>query len=228
MGAKTMSKDVEQMNREMIEDNLRDRLVRVARELWEDGLIRGSAGNISARIPGTKTCLIKPSGYRFKELQKDHFLVVNYETREVLKGILKPSVETPFHTGIYKVRPDVGGVVHTHATTMVGFSAAGVPIVPVYMGAMMGVPIAGWHFPGTEDLADDAIKTLGKGDAVMVKHHGLITVGPTVEAASDLTISLEEAAKAQLVAHMLGRCQTIPYDEIEKVVGKRPGVSLPV
>ena len=222
-----MSKDVDEARNAMIEDDLRERLVRVARELWEDGLVRGSAGNISAKIPGTKTCLIKPTGFRFKELQKDHFIVVNYETREVIKGTLKPSVETPFHTGIYKVRPDVGGVVHTHATTLVGFSAAGVPIVPVYMGAMMGVPIAGWHFPGSEDLADDAIETLGKGSAVMIKHHGLITVGPTIERASNLTIGLEEAAKAQLVAHILGCCETIPYDEIEKRTGKRPSVSLP-
>lgn len=222
-----MSKNVEEARNAMIEDDLRERLVRVARELWEDGLVRGSAGNISAKIPGTKTCLIKPTGFRFKELQKDHFIVVNYETREVIKGTLKPSVETPFHTGIYKVRPDVGGVVHTHATTLVGFSAAGIPIVPVYMGAMMGVPIAGWHFPGSEDLAEDAIKTLGDGSAVMIKHHGVITVGPTVERASNLTIGLEEAAKAQLVAHLLGHCETIPYDEIEKRRGKRPSVSLP-
>jgi L-fuculose-phosphate aldolase len=222
-----MSKKVEEARNAMIEDDLRERLVRVARELWEDGLVRGSAGNISAKIPGTKTCLIKPTGFRFKELQKDHFIVVNYETREVIKGSLKPSVETPFHTGIYKVRPDVGGVVHTHATTLVGFSAAGIPIVPVYMGAMMGVPIAGWHFPGSEDLAEDAIKTLGDGNAVMIKHHGVITVGPTIERASGLTIGLEEAAKAQLVATLLGRCETIPYDEIEKRRGKRPSVSLP-
>lgn len=222
-----MSKKVEESRNAMIEDDLRERLVKVARELWEDGLVRGSAGNISAKIPGTKTCLIKPTGFRFKDLQKDHFIIVNYETREVIKGSLKPSVETPFHTGIYKVRPDVGGVVHTHATTLVGFSAAGVPIVPVYMGAMMGVPIAGWHFPGSEDLAEDAIKTLGDGNAVMIKHHGVITVGPTIERASGLTISLEEAAKAQLVAHLLGRCETIPYDEIEKRRGKRPSVSLP-
>ena len=222
-----MSKNVDEARNAMIEDDLRERLVRVARELWEDGLVRGSAGNISAKIPGTKTCLIKPTGFRFKELQKDHFIIVNYETREVIKGTLKPSVETPFHTGIYKVRPDVGGVVHTHATTLVGFSAAGIPIVPVYMGAMMGVPIAGWHFPGSEDLAEDAIKTLGDGNAVMIKHHGVITVGPTIERAAGLTISLEEAAKAQLVAHQLGRCETIPYDEIEKRRGKRPSVSLP-
>ena len=224
---KTLAKDVEEVKAAIIENDLRERLVRVARELWEDGLVRGSAGNISAKIPGTKTCLIKPTGFRFKELQKDHFLLVNYETREVLKGTLKPSVETPFHTGIYKVRPDVGGVVHTHATTLVGFSAAGVPIVPVYMGAMMGVPIAGWHFPGTEELAEDAIKTLGDGNAVMIKHHGVITVGPTLERASSLTIFLEEAAKAQLIAHLLGRCETISYDEIEKRTGKRPRVSLP-
>jgi len=222
-----MPENVEEARKKFIENDLRERLVKVARELWEDGLVRGSAGNISAKIPGTKTCLIKPSGYRFKELQKDHFLLMNYETREVLKGTLKPSIETPFHTGIYKARPDVGGVVHTHATTLVGFSAAGIPIVPVYMGAMMGVPIAGWHFPGTEELAEDAIKTLGDGNAVMIKHHGLITVGPTIERASDLTIMLEEAAKAQLVAHILGRCETIPYDEIEKRIGKRPRVSIP-
>ncbi len=222
-----MSKSVDEMNAEMIEDNLRDRLLKVARELWEDGLVRGSAGNISAKIHGTKTCLIKPSGFRFRELQKDHFLLMNYETREVLKGTLKPSVETPFHTGIYKVRPDVGGVVHTHATTLVGFGAAGIPIVPVYMGAMMGVPIAGWHFPGTEELAEDAIKTLGDGNAVMIKHHGVITVGRTIERAASLNIMLEESAKAQLIAHLLGRCDTIPYDEIEKRTGRRPGVTLP-
>lgn len=222
-----MSKSSEEKRLEIIEDSLRERLVKVAREIWEDGLTRGSGGNISAKIPGTKTCLIKPSGFRFKELQKDHFLLVNYETRKVLKGTLKPSVETPFHTGIYKVRPDVGGVVHAHTTTLIGFASAGVPIVPVYMGAMMGVPIAGWYRPGTEELAEAAIKTLGDGNAVMLKHHGVITVGPTIERASDLCVGLEMAAKSQLIAHLLGNVETVPYDDIEKWIGKRPRVSLP-
>jgi ribulose-5-phosphate 4-epimerase/fuculose-1-phosphate aldolase len=95
-----------------VEHALRVRLATVGRQLFADGLTHGASGNISARIPSTNTCLIKPTGYHFCDLRV--CLLVNIKTREVLKGTAKPSIETPFHTRLYLQWPEAGGVVHIH------------------------------------------------------------------------------------------------------------------
>jgi L-fuculose-phosphate aldolase len=209
-----MSKDLEKIKDEIIEDYLRWKLCEVSKLLWDKGLVSGSGGNISVKIPGTRTCLIKPTGMRFIDLRKHHHIVVNFDTREVVKGTLKPSKESPFHTGIYKVRPDVGAVVHAHPATIVAFSAANVPLKRVKSGGGSNLPVAPYFDPGTEELAEGCVNGLGDGYAVIMKHHGLITVGPNgmngLDIATRRCIGLESAAKAQLMAHILGDGK---YDE---------------
>jgi L-ribulose-5-phosphate 4-epimerase len=120
-----------------VEQELRDRLTTIGRQLFADGLTHGASGNISARVPGTDTCLIKPSGYRFCDLEPEHFLLVDINTREVLKGTAKPSIETPFHTKLYLQGPEAGGVVHIHPKYCTILSTVGEELV------LMGLDIYG-------------------------------------------------------------------------------------
>ena len=112
-----------------VEHALRVRLATVGRQLFADGLTHGASGNISARIPSTNTCLIKPTGYRFCDLRAR--LLVNIKTREVLKGTAKPSIETPFHTRLYLQWPEAGGVVHIHPKYCTLLSIINKKIVPM-------------------------------------------------------------------------------------------------
>lgn len=209
--------EIEKWKNEIVEDYLRWKICEVSKLLWDEGLVSGSGGNVSAKIPGTKLCLIKPTGMRFCDLKKHHLITVNYETREVVKGTLKPSKETPFHTGIYANRPDVGAIVHSHPKTIVAFSAANVPLKRVKMGKGEGVPVAPYFDPGTEELSDACLEALGDQEAVIMKHHGAITVGPNTKNGLDIaarrSIGLESGAKIQLTAHIIGSGK---YDEAPK------------
>ena len=89
------------------EEELREKLSNIGKSLYNCNLTHGTSGNISARVTGTKTCLIKPSGYSFKDLLPEDFILVDINTRRCLKGSLSPSIETPFHTKIYQQRKEV-------------------------------------------------------------------------------------------------------------------------
>ncbi len=110
--------------------NLRGMLVRVGKQLYDHGLVVGTEGNISARIPETDRVLIKPSGVPLGFLKAEDLIVVDLDGNRV-EGELAPSIETPLHTAIYRVRSDVQGVVHTHAPFSTAFGIAGTEIIPL-------------------------------------------------------------------------------------------------
>ncbi|TRO48521.1 class II aldolase/adducin family protein, partial [Candidatus Bathyarchaeota archaeon] len=89
-------------------------LVKTGRELYEEGLIRGNSGNISAKIPGTNTFLIKASGACMKLLKPEELVLVDLQGNKI-KGEMNTSLETPMHAAVYLARSDVQAVVHTHA-----------------------------------------------------------------------------------------------------------------
>lgn len=107
---------------------LRSELCAINHRVAESGLVCGTDGNSSVRIPGTDMCLIKPSGVAYEDLLPEHMVALNYETGEVAAGQLKPSSEWHFHTQIYKQRPDVNSVVHTHSMFATALSCARMPV----------------------------------------------------------------------------------------------------
>lgn len=201
------------------EQDLRERLAKVGIDLFEAGLTYGEAGNISAKIPGTNNCLIKPSGFSFKDLKPEDFIIVNISTREVVSGKNKPSIETPFHTTMYKIREDVGGVVHVHSHYGTLFAIAGVELVPMGMlvfgnpALLKGVGVAKFAMPGTEELAKNLAEGISGKDAVLMPHHGITTVGKTIESAAKLAVAVEDLAKMQYEILQIGQPKPIPIDQ---------------
>ena len=201
-----------------VEEGLRDRLAKASRNLFRDGLTYGTAGNISARIPGTNTCLIKPSMSSFDELKPEHFIIVDITSRNVLSGEYKPSIETPFHTAIYRVRDDVNSVIHVHPHYATLFAIAEVELVPmgllVFENPMLvkGIGIAKYALPGTQELADNLAKAMADKDVVLMPHHGITTVGKTIESAAALAKAVETLAKLQYEVMQIGEPRRIPVD----------------
>ncbi len=199
-----------------VEKDLRERLAKVAQQIWDDGLTYGTAGNISAKIPETTNILIKPSGMRFCDLTPEDFLIVDIYTRELISGERKPSVETPFHTLMYKSRDYVGGVVHTHSHYAVVLGTAGVELVPMGMGLysapclIKGVGVAKYAPPGTDQLADSVDEGLGERCAVLMPHHGMMAVGKTIEEAYHIAKAVEDLAKFQFEVMQVGRVPPVP------------------
>jgi len=214
-----------------VEQDLRERLAKVGKLTWDEGLVYGSAGNISARIPNTQTCLIKPSGFTMGELKPEDFIIVDIYTRKVVSGEHKPSIETPFHTLMYRVRADVGGVVHTHAHTATVFGIAGVELIP--MGMLLyevpelanGVGIAKYAPPGTDELANNIAEGLGDKYAVLMPHHGMLAVGETIEEAFKIAKGVEDLAKLQMEVMQIGKPNPLPDYVLKSILGlkKRGG-----
>jgi len=207
-----------------VEQQLRDRLTTIGRQLFSEGLTHGSSGNISARIPNTDTCLIKPSGYRFCDLEPQDFLLIDIKTRRVLKGTAKPSIETPFHTRLYIQRPEAGGVVHIHPKYCTILSILGEEIVPMGLdlysapALARGVPLSKFAPPGSEELANNVVEAMRDSVACLMPHHGCTTIGKTIEEAANNARVLERLAQLQYEVMLVGKPSPLPQSMLDMLV----------
>ena len=203
------------------EIELRNKLVTVARKVAQAGLVAGTWGNISARLDDKKV-LITPSGISKEVLKPEDLLVVDLEGN-VVKGNLKPSMETPMHTKIYAMRQDVNAVVHTHSPYATAFAIAGkpLPVLTVDFASVIGheVPVTKYVRPGTKELAEEVVKTLGNRTAVLIKNHGVVAVGDTLDEAFSVALLIEEQAKMYIFARILGRVDILEEDEVRAIRG---------
>jgi ribulose-5-phosphate 4-epimerase/fuculose-1-phosphate aldolase len=186
--------------------DISERIVKAGRELYAHGLVKGTSGNISAKIPGTDTFLIKPSGARLEVLKPEELVLVDHLGNKI-RGESNVSRETRMHAAIYRTRKDAQAVVHTHAPTSTAFGIAKTEILPLQIEMFMllpnGVPVIPFQPPGSESLAEAVQKKISDSDAVILENHGIVTVGSTIEAACSLNEMVEEGAKVQLLTMLL-------------------------
>jgi L-fuculose-phosphate aldolase len=205
------------MSTEMIKD-ISAQIVHAGKELYDHGLVKGTSGNISVRIPGSGTFLIKPSGVCMGRLKPEELVLVDLEGNKISGK--QVSAETPMHAAIYRARKDAQAVVHTHAPMATAFGIAGKEILPLQIEMFMllpkGVPIVPFKQPGSKALAEAVQKHIADYDAVILENHGIVTVGSTVEAACSLNEMVEEAAKVQLMAMMLSGRNVNSLAELKK------------
>ena len=165
---------------------LREQLWKLHLELPKNGLVKWTGGNVSARDPETGYVVIKPSGVKYEELRPEQMVIVDLDGK-IVEGKLKFSSDTVSHLYIYRHRPDVNGIVHTHSPYATAFAALGKPI-PVYLTAMadeFGGPIPCGRFAliGGQELGQVVVESIGDSPAVLLKNHGVFTVGQSAEAA---------------------------------------------
>ena len=212
--------------RDSVEKDLRERLAKVGREIFAEGLTHGASGNISARVPGTNKCIIKPSGYSFAELEPHHFIVVDIDSRKVLEGSEKPSIETPFHTKLYRQWPDAGGVVHVHPHYSTILSIIGEEIIPMGIeiteapALAKGIPVAKFAPPGTDELADNLVEAMKDHVAALMPHHGLTTIGKTIEEAATNSRIVEFLAKLHYEVMLVGKPHSLSEDVLKSLVDR--------
>jgi ribulose-5-phosphate 4-epimerase/fuculose-1-phosphate aldolase len=138
-----------------------------------------------------------------------------------IQGDLTQPLETPMHSAIYRARADVNSIVHSHPTMVTAFSMVGHSIDPVYA---RGVECTGSKIPifdcpdpiGDQDLAETLAATLGSSRACILRSHGLITVGSTLESACLATINLEKSAMMQWIASAIGKPISMPEQSIKR------------
>ena len=208
----------------MKHQDLREEVARIARQMISSGLVTGTSGNVSARTPEGNV-LITPSGLDYGQLEPDDVVLVDLE-KNVLEGALEPSSETPMHTGIYRARPQVDAVVHTHSRFATTLACLGLEIPPVhYMLTTLSqdgrIPLAPYATYGTEELAGYASESLGGSrSACLLQNHGTITVGESAEEAFSRTVVLEEMAEVYYRARLAGEPLFLSPEQVEGVATK--------
>ncbi|MFJ8862879.1 class II aldolase/adducin family protein [Streptomyces sp. NPDC102451] len=174
-------------------------VVATARRTAADGLVVGTSGNVSARVGGT--VLVTPSGVPYDRLGPGDAVGVDLEGRQVL-GDLVPTSELPLHLAVYR-GSDAGAVVHTHAVhaTAVSTLVDEVPLVH-YAAALLGGPVrtAAYARYGTQELADTMLDALRDRTGCLLRNHGTVTYGDTLDEAYDRTAQLEWMCRLWLTA----------------------------
>jgi L-ribulose-5-phosphate 4-epimerase len=201
-------------------ESIREELVALHAELPRHGLVVWTGGNVSARDPDTGLVAIKPSGVRYEDLTGESMVVVDLDGR-VVDGSHKPSSDTASHLYVYRHRPDVNGVVHTHSRFATAFAAVGRSI-PVYLTAQADefggeIPCAGFAMIGDEQIGAQIVDTIGRSPAVLLKNHGVFTVGSSAAAAVKAAVMTEDVAATVWAALQLGQPETLPEDVVTRL-----------
>lgn len=189
-------------------------------ELPRNGLVTWTSGNVSARDKESGLIVIKPSGVRYDALTPENMVVVSLEGK-VVEGPLKPSVDTATHLYVYRHRPDVGGVAHTHSTCATSFALLGEPIA-VYLTAMAdefgtAIPIGAYCQIGDEQIGQEIVRSIGDSPAILIKNHGVFTVGKNAEAAVKAAVMAEDVARTVHLALLRGKPEPLRDDEVERL-----------
>jgi L-fuculose-phosphate aldolase len=189
-------------------------------------MLAGSDGNLSARIDEDRV-LITRSGVAKGRLGQADFVEVNLEG-ELISGEGKPSSETAMHLTAYQKRPDVTACLHSHPPYATSFAVAGVelarnilPEVTVFVG---DIPLIEYAPPGTGAISKAIEPFLAKNNAFLLRNHGLLTVGRSVDEALFRHETVEHFAKILWRARQLGTVCTIPDDELERLDKIRQGL----
>jgi L-ribulose-5-phosphate 4-epimerase len=199
---------------------LREQLHQLHLELPKNNLVAWTSGNVSARDPQTGYVVIKPSGVRYEHLRPEHMVVVDL-TGNIVEGTLKPSSDTASHLYVYRHRPDVGGIVHTHSPYATAFAAVNRPI-PAILTAIADefggpIPCGGFALIGGEEIGQVVVESIGASPAVLLKNHGVFTVGKDAEAAVKAAVMVEDAARTVWLALQIGQPDEIAPEDVARL-----------
>ena len=184
----------------------------------EKGLNSGSSGNLSVRLP--VGYLITPSSAALDSLAADDLVVMDPHGGHP-RG-QRPSSEWRMHHDLYRARPEIGGIVHTHSVHAAALASHGRGIPPFhYMVAVAGgadIPCAPYATFGTQELSDQALRALEQRNACLLAHHGVLAVGANPGAALNLALEVEHLARMYLAACRLGEPPWLDGAEMQRVI----------
>jgi L-fuculose-phosphate aldolase len=218
--------DLSSMNNNTDEFELRNEIIRITRLMVDQGLVRSSDGNISAKLDdgddGLGRYLVTPSNRYKLSIEPDDLVLIRRDG-----SILKqkngqvPSSEWKLHRDIYRLRPDVKSVIHAHPPYSTALTLTGQPfpvdLIPEVMATFGGVPIAAYALPGTEALAESVHPFISEFDAILLSHHGSVTVGKTLEESLLALERVEHAARIFFIARSVGPVVPLPPEEVSKI-----------
>jgi L-fuculose-phosphate aldolase len=183
-------------------------MIEISSYLYEKGLVPGKSGNISIRYKKDEfeRIAVTPSGLSLKSLTEKDIVIVDMEENKIYNDSKTPTSELLMHLKIYKTRKDVNAVIHTHSPIATGFAFAGEKIERIEgFGPINNkfIPYVDYYNPGSVELAEAVSNGLEKSDVLILKEHGIVSVGKNLDEASLLSEFIEESAKTQFVKRVL-------------------------
>ncbi len=201
---------------------LREEVCRLHAELPKNNLVAWTSGNLSARDPESNLVVIKPSGVTFPNLTPENMVVVDIDGK-IVEGDYKASSDTASHCYIYRHRPDVLGVVHTHSRYATAFAVLGrgIPCLTTAMGDEFGgpIPCGGFALIGGEEIGALVVETLkdSRSPSCLLQSHGVFALGKNAESAIKAAVMTEDNAAIVWLASQLGTPLTISEEDIAKL-----------
>ncbi|HEY1158426.1 L-ribulose-5-phosphate 4-epimerase [Pseudarthrobacter defluvii] len=222
---------------------IREEVCALHAELTRYELVVWTAGNVSARVPGTDLMVIKPSGVSYQDLTPEQMIVTDLHGTPV-RGTnvggggtvdwgnppLSPSSDTAAHAYVYRHMPDVGGVVHTHSTYATAWAARGeaIPCVLTMMGDEFGgeIPVGPFALIGDDSIGHGIVETLKNSNspAVLMQNHGPFTIGKDARSAVKAAVMCEEVARTVHISRQLGEPLPIKQDHIDSLYARYQNV----
>ena len=202
----------------------RRKLVEICQEMHQRGLVRGKAGNASARA--SSGVLITPSGIPYDEMKPSDIPQIDDDGQLVECELLgtcphAPSSEWHLHTDLLRARPDMNAVLHTHPPfcTTLAVLEKSIPAIHYMIGIVDAneIPCAPYHTFGTDELSRAVVETMGDCRACLLAHHGLVVLAPDLEAAMTLTVEVESLAELYWRALAVGEPAVLDDAEMHRV-----------
>ncbi|MGN6243744.1 MAG: class II aldolase/adducin family protein [Motilibacteraceae bacterium] len=203
----------------MLLAELRARVADAGRSLVDAGLVRGTSGNVSARDAASGLVAVTPSGAGYDTMSAADVVVTDL-AGVVVEGEWEPTSELGLHLGLYRARPEVGAVVHTHSPFATTFAALREPVPAVhYILAKAGstVPVADYARYGSAELAANCVSTLGSQNGVLLANHGVVAVGTGLAQAMAVAEAIETTAEIAWRARVIGNPVQLTDEEMDSV-----------
>jgi L-fuculose-phosphate aldolase len=199
-------------------DEIKAELLRTAKELLRTGLVEGTAGNVSARLPDGNV-VMTPSSLDYERMQLEDLVVVDLDGK-VLEGERPPTTEKALHLACLRRHADIGAVIHSHAmfATMFAVTHQPIPCVIEEFDVFVGgeVPVANYKLTGSDELGEEVAAWVENRGAVLMANHGLLTVGTGPENAMKVAHLVERTAKIIWGARLLGDLVPLPASTLER------------
>lgn len=206
------------------EEKAREDVVWGVKTMCQKGYVCATGGNVSARISGTDQFIITPSSRDYETMTKHDLIIVNLDG-EIISGKYKPSIETHMHRLIYLNRTDVDCIVHMHSKFSIAVaSLKGMSGIPPFDFEMLGyfggrIPFAPFRLPGTMELAETVVDSMGESMGAIMANHGAIGVGKTMKDAMIKCDIIEKSCETYLAILAAGEVNPIPEEVIKKFTG---------
>jgi len=205
------------------EGDLRAAIIETGRIAYQAGLMISNDGNISVRMPDGHI-LITPSGVCKGRINPEDLLIIDIEGRLIKTAAdpsMKPTSEQPMHLEVYRRRPDVRAVIHTHLifanALVISKGEIRMDVIPEAAVSFGSIPVTGYALPSSPQNAEAIRELIGAHDVIMIRNHGCLAVGHDLDQALIRVERVEHIAKTLTFAELLGDVNSLPSELIERI-----------